>query len=76
MLKPKRKKPITSERIEKALDILAGIMAKAPREEAALAVPLWRRLEAELEKIREEEDVINLALNRLKRSKDQTAARS
>ncbi len=62
----KKKKPMTAERVEDALDILAGIMAKAPNGEAVLLVPIWKRLETELEILRDSEDVVSRALNRAK----------
>lgn len=60
----RKKKPITAERVENALDILADIMAKAPKGEAVLLVPIWKRLETELEALRDAEDVVSLALKR------------
>lgn len=62
----RKKKPMTAERVENALDILAGIMAKAPKGEAVLLVPIWKRLETELEALRDAEDVVSLALKRAK----------
>lgn len=60
----RKKKPMTAERVENALDILAGIMAKAPKGEAVLLVPIWKRLETELETLRDAESVVSLALKR------------
>lgn len=73
MANARKKKPMTAERVENALDILAGIMAKAPKGEAVLLVPIWKRLETELETLRDEEDVVSLALKRAK-SRIQTVA--
>ncbi|OJX99077.1 MAG: hypothetical protein BGP07_03160 [Rhizobiales bacterium 63-22] len=67
-----KKKPMTAERVENALDILAGIMAKARKDEALLGVPLWTRLEGELEKLRDAEDVVAKAINRI-RTREQPA---
>lgn len=64
MANARKKKPMTAERVENALDILAGIMAKAPKGEAVLLVPIWKRLETELEALRDAEDVVSLALKR------------
>lgn len=61
----RKKKPMTAERVENALDILAGIMAKAPKGEAVLLVPIWKRLETELEVLRDAEDVVALAIKRV-----------
>lgn len=64
MANARKKKPMTAERVENALDILAGIMAKAPKGEAVLLVPIWKRLETELEALRDAEDVVSLAIKR------------
>lgn len=65
MANARKKKPMTAERVENALDILAGIMAKAPKGEAVLLVPIWKRLETELEVLRDAEDVVALAIKRV-----------
>lgn len=65
MARSRKKPPMTAERVENALDILARIMAGAPKGEAVLMVPLWKRLESELEKLRNAEDVVAKAINRL-----------
>lgn len=70
-----RKKPMTAARVERCLDILAGIMAGAGQN-AHLGVPLWKRLERELERLRDEEAVIAAARARLTRSTGRTEARS
>lgn len=64
MANARKKKPMTAERVENALDILAGIMAKAPKGEAVLLVPIWKRLETELDALRDAEDVVSMALKR------------
>lgn len=66
MANARKKKPMTAERVENALDILAGIMAKAPKGEAVLLVPIWKRLETELEALRDAEDVVSMAIKRAK----------
>ncbi|MFC7064866.1 hypothetical protein [Brucella rhizosphaerae] len=66
MARSRKKPPITAERVENALDTLANIMAGAPKGEAVLMVPLWKRLESELERLRDAEDVVTKALNRVK----------
>lgn len=73
--RPRQKKPVTAERVERALDTLAWIISKAGPD-AHMGAPLWRRLEAELERLRGEEEIIAAAQARLKRSKDRTAALS
>lgn len=70
----KSRKPVTAARVEKALDTLAWIMSTSPTPH--LGVPLWKRLEAELARLREEESTVAAALSRLTRSPDRTAARS
>ncbi len=66
---------IDSTRVETYLDKLAGIM-NAAGGDAHLMVPLWRRLERERDRLREEEAVLAAARARLTRSTDRTAARS
>lgn len=66
---------ITAATVERCLDTLAEIMERAgPR--ANLAVPLWKRLESELARLREEEAIVRAARARLTRSPDRTPARS
>lgn len=67
--------PITSERIEQYLDFLAEVMARAGRN-AELFLPIWKRLELELEKRREVEAMLAAAAARVTRSMDRTPARS
>ena len=69
MANARKKKPMTAERVENALDILAGIMAKAPKGEAVLLVPIWKRLETELEALRDADDVVSMAIKRAKTEK-------
>lgn len=71
MANARKKKPMTAERVDNALDILAGIMAKAPKGEAVLLVPIWKRLETELEALRDAEDVVSIAVKRAKSRIDQ-----
>ena len=40
--------PITRERVEKALNVLAGIVARSNPEDAAAVAPIYDRLEREL----------------------------
>ncbi|EKF44018.1 hypothetical protein NA8A_04380 [Nitratireductor indicus C115] len=70
-----RKKPITAARVERAIDTLAGVMATAGPD-APLLIPLWKRLQSELERLKEEEAILAAAMERVKQSRDQTAARS
>jgi hypothetical protein len=73
--RPRRRKPVTAERVEKALDTLAWIMSKSGHD-AHLAVPLWKRLESELERLKEEEAVIAAATSRLKTRRGHSQAAS
>lgn len=57
---------MTGERVENALDIFACIVAKTPKGEAMLLVPIWKRLETELDALRDAEDLVSLALIRVK----------
>ncbi len=66
MARSRKKPPMTADRVENALDILARIMAGARKDEALLYVPMWKFLEAELEKLRDAEDVVAMAINRVK----------
>jgi len=75
-MKPSKPKPITAERIERALDKLAWALTVLPRDEAGRAACLWKFLEDELQKKREEEAIIAAARDRLTRSRNQTGARS
>lgn len=68
----KKRPPITAADVESGLDILADVMAKAgPR--AHLGIPLWKRLERELERLRDEEAVLAAARERVRRSRDRIA---
>jgi len=60
---PRKKKPITAARVEAGLDTLAWIMSKS--RNASMLVPLWKRLQAELERLQEEESVVAAARARL-----------
>jgi hypothetical protein len=70
----KKRRPITAARCEEALDKLAWLMSVADHPE--LVVPLWKRMERERDRLREEEATIAAALSRLTRSQDRTEARS
>ncbi|WP_196258601.1 hypothetical protein [Pelagibacterium limicola] len=73
--RPRQKKPVTAERVDNALDILAWVISKAGSD-ANLLAPIWKRLEAERERLVEEEAILNAARDRLKRSKDRMATQS
>lgn len=62
---PRRKKPITAERVERALDTLAWIISRSGPD-AHLGAPLWKRLEAELARLREEEEIVAAARARVR----------
>lgn len=73
--RPRQKRPITAERVESALDTLAWVISRAGSD-ANLLAPIWKRLEAERDRLVEEEAIINAARDRLKRSMDRTATQS
>lgn len=54
------RKPVTAAEVETFLDILADLMSDSARH-ARLYVPLWKRLEAERDRLRDEEAVIAAA---------------
>lgn len=67
---------LTPERLERALDILAGKIA-AYGDLGRELLPVYQRLERELEAMRSEEDALAAVLRRAAtRSSDQTGARS
>lgn len=65
-------KPVTAERIERALDVLARIMIELG-EEGLRCLPIYERLEKELAAIKSGQDKMAAVQERAKRSKDQTA---
>jgi hypothetical protein len=67
--------PVTVEEIERHLDLVAMLMEKAGKK-AHLLLPIWQRLETELQKQKDAEAMIAAARARLTRSRDRTAARS
>ncbi|WP_192385506.1 hypothetical protein [Mesorhizobium silamurunense] len=72
--------PVTVADIERYLDTVARLMDKAGRK-ADLYLPIWRRLQRELEKRKEADALLAEARARLtrsqaKRSTDQISARS
>jgi hypothetical protein len=67
--------PVTAAEIEGYLDYLAGLMERMG-DEAELALPLWQRLEQELDKRKTADAVLAAARLRLTRSTDRTAAPS
>jgi hypothetical protein len=60
---PRKKQPVTAARVEAALDTLAWIMSKS--RNANLLVPIWKRLEGELERLKDEEAVVAAARARV-----------
>jgi len=68
---PRKPKPVTAARVEAALDRLAEIMAASKRPH--LGVPLYRRFEAELARLREEEATVEAARARARRLPGRTA---
>ncbi|MBN9067391.1 MAG: hypothetical protein J0H60_13295 [Rhizobiales bacterium] len=71
----KKRRKITAADVERFLDKLAEIMSKAGAD-AHLGVPLWKRLERELERLREEEAIVAAARERVTRSRERMEARS
>lgn len=73
----RRRKPIRIDAavVERCLDTLAEIMDRAGNR-AHLAVPLWKRLESELARLREDEAVVEAARARLRQSPDRMEAQS
>lgn len=67
--------PVTVQEIETHLDFVAMLMEKAGRK-ADLYLPIWQRLELELDKRRQADSIIAAARARLTRSTDRTAAQS
>lgn len=68
--------PVTIETLEAALDRLAVIMSEAPDEGVAY-LPIWRRIERELEALRQQGDAMAGVRARLaKLSHGQKAVRS
>lgn len=72
--------PVTVADIERYLDTVARLMDKAGRK-ADLYLPIWRRLQLELKKRQEADELLAEARARLTRSKpirsrDQTSAQS
>jgi len=65
--------PVTAADIERWLDLTAHYMVKAGRR-ADLYLPIWQRLEEELEKRRVADAAMEAARARLTRSPDRTAA--
>ncbi len=61
--KQRTRRPITAARCEEALDKLAWLMSIADHPE--LVVPLYKRLERERDRLRDEEQTIAAALARL-----------
>lgn len=70
-----RKKPMTAARVERAIDTLASVMASAGSD-ATLLIPIWKRLQTELERLKDEEAIIAEARERLRQSKDRMATQS
>lgn len=68
-------KPITVDRIEKCLDRLAQIMVASGAEGRAY-LPIYERLESELEAMRDTDVKMSRIYARVRRSKDRTAVRS
>lgn len=66
---------VTPEKIEHCLDLLAGHIDRDPAQGRKL-LPIYERLEQELEALKKETDALARIRARLKRSSDQTAARS
>ena len=66
--------PITAHRVELCLDILAGTISHMGDEGEKL-IPMYQRMERELETLKARQDTMSSITARLKRLKDQTVAR-
>lgn len=73
--RPRTDLPITAERVERKLDQLAGIIV-ARGEAGAVFLPIYRRLETELARLREGDRAMDAVRARWERSQGRTAARS
>lgn len=69
------KGPITAARLERCLDKLAVVMSRES-DGGAWALPLYRRIEADIAEQRAIEAALAEARDRARRSKDRRAARS
>lgn len=70
--RPPKRKPVTAEEIERALDLVAGLMDRAGRR-AELYLPIWQALERERANLQEADACLAAARERLTRSRDRTA---
>lgn len=68
-------KPITIDRIERCLDRLAQIMV-ASGAEGRVYLPIYERLESELESMRDADGKMSRIYARVRQSKDRRATRS
>lgn len=68
-------KPITPKRIERAMDRLVLIMDALGKKKAAELLPIYERLEKELEARRAKEDTMSAVEERIKRLRDRKAER-
>ena len=73
--RPRNRKPVTIEELETFLDYIAVKMVNAG-ESAELFLPIWRALERELAARRQAATIFAAAKERVRRSTDQTSARS
>ncbi len=67
--------PLTVAELERHLDTVARVMSEAG-DDAHLGIPIWNRLQRELEKQRDAEAALAAARERFRRSMDRTAALS
>jgi hypothetical protein len=70
-----KRRRVTAAEVERCVDTLADIMDKMGHR-AHLCVPLWKRLERELERLQEEEAIVTAARDRVRQSRDRMAAQS
>ncbi|HEV2502369.1 MAG TPA: hypothetical protein VGV39_04805 [Mesorhizobium sp.] len=69
-------KPITAQRIEDAMDLLAECLVNLGTKEAEIYLPIYQRLERELAAYRQLEDTKLAVFERARRLQDRTSARS
>lgn len=70
-----RTKPVTIDRIERAMDGLAAIIL-AWKDDGKVFLPIYARLERELAQMRENDRMMSDITDRVRRSRDRTAGRS
>ena len=75
MARRRKPEPITAARVERAMDTLAWVMSKAGTD-AGMAAPLYKRLEAELVRLTDQESTLDAARSRVTQLRDRMEAGS